>query len=337
MSNRVLITGCAGFIGNETCRVMLEAGHDVAGIDNMNDYYDPGLKRARLNRLDGYSQFTFSEFDLVDDTRLRSLFEMFCPEYVIHLAAQAGVRYSKDNPAAYVHSNITATSALLEACRQHHVTHLVFGSSSSVYGLNVDVPFSTRGRSEHPASFYAATKRSGELMIHSYAHQYGLPATVLRFFTVYGPWGRPDMAPMLFSKAMLDGDSIPVFNYGEMERDFTYVDDVTECIQRIIMNPPSEYPEWAGEQGEPQTSSAPYRVFNVGNNAPVRLKDFISTLANALGVEPITDYVPMVRGDVLRTCADIDDLVTAFGYSPSTSLDVGIGRFVQWYRDYYAS
>jgi UDP-glucuronate 4-epimerase len=327
----ILVTGAAGFIGAATALRLLERGDRVVGLDNVNDYYEVELKRARLARLAPFGRFAFAELDLADRAGMAALFERERFDAVIHLAAQAGVRYSVANPHAYVDSNLVGFTNVLEGCRHGGVRHLVYASTSSVYGLNAHLPFAERDPADHPVSFYAATKKANELMAHSYAHLFGLPCTGLRFFTVYGPWGRPDMSPFLFVRAMLKGEPIRVFNHGAMQRDFTYIDDIVEGVVRIA----DRIPAPGGPLDSPASSSAPWRVYNIGNNQPVPLLDYIRTIGAALGVEPKLDLQPMQPGDVVATAADIDALDAAVGFRPSTPLAVGVERFVAWYREFY--
>lgn len=331
----VLVTGAAGFIGSHLALRLLKDGKRVVGLDNLNDYYDVELKRNRLSRLRSHPEFRFVEMDIQDRRGMNALFAETSFEVVVHLAAQAGVRYSLTNPYAYVDTNLTGFIHILEGCRQSGVKHLVFASSSSVYGANTSMPFSVHQNVDHPLSLYAATKKANELMAHTYAHLYGLPCTGLRFFTVYGPWGRPDMALFLFTRAILEGNPIQVFNYGEMRRDFTYIDDIVEGVMRVMTAPPAPNPEWERNNPDPGTSCAPYRVYNIGNNNPVPLLTFIETLENCLGIKARRELLPMQPGDVPATYADIDDLAHDFGFQPSTSIQEGIARFVEWYRDYY--
>lgn len=324
----LLVTGAAGFIGFHLCQALLAQGKTVIGIDNLNDYYDPALKQARLKLLTAHEGFTFCTLDLVDHQALNDLFAQHRPTQVINLAAQAGVRYSLENPRAYVDSNLVGFLNVLEACRHYPVEHLIYASSSSVYGANKKIPFSTDDFVDHPVSLYAATKKSNELMAHSYSHLYAIPTTGLRFFTVYGPWGRPDMAYFLFTKAILAGNPIKVFNHGQMRRDFTYVDDVVEGIERLIPQPPTPTADASG-------TTAPYRIFNIGNNQPVTLLNFIETLEACLGKTAEKEFLPMQPGDVPTTYADIDALNAAVGYAPSTPIEVGLSKFVDWYRQYY--
>lgn len=334
---KILVTGIAGFIGFHVARALLARGDRVLGVDNLNDYYEVQLKRDRLAALAPANgqQLTTVELDIADAAALRSLVADERPDAVIHLAAQAGVRYSLENPHAYTHSNINGFLAVLEACRHHPVKHLVYASSSSVYGLNAHMPFSVHDNVDHPVSLYAATKKANELMAHSYAHLYGLPTTGLRFFTVYGPWGRPDMAYFLFTRAILEGKPIKVFNGGDMARDFTYIDDIVEGVVRVLDRPATADPDWSAAAPDPGSSCAPYRVFNIGNNQPVRLLDFIEAIETALGREAVKDFQPMQPGDVSTTFADIDALGAWTGYRPATPLAEGLAQFAAWYRDYY--
>ena len=331
----ILVTGVAGFIGFFVTRALLDAGHTVTGIDNLNPYYDVNLKKSRLSLLAGNSTFTFFEMDLSDTHAVDALFAAQKPEAVIHLAAQAGVRYSLENPLSYIQSNCTGFFSILESCRRHPVSHLVYASSSSVYGLNTHLPFSESDRVDHPASLYAATKRSNELMAHAYSHLYGIPVTGLRFFTVYGPWGRPDMAPFLFTKSILEDRPIRVFNNGKMQRDFTYIDDITDGVIRVLHLFPSPDPVWNSASPLPSSSSAPYRIYNIGNNQSVPLEHFISVLEKAIGKTAIREYLPMQPGDVVSTFADIDALHTAVDFSPKIPIEVGLPAFVNWYKEYY--
>lgn len=331
----ILVTGCAGFIGFHLTRRLLEQGMRIIGLDNMNGYYDVSLKKSRLKVLEECGGLDFHMVSLEDGKSVSELFAENNIGTVINLAAQAGVRYSLVNPQAYVDSNITGFLNILEACRFNKVRHLIFASSSSVYGANMKIPFSVHDNVDHPVSLYAATKKSNELMAHTYSHLFGLPATGLRFFTVYGPWGRPDMALFLFTKAILEGKPIDVFNNGEMMRDFTYVDDIAEGICRLIDRIPGPNPAWDGHCPEPGTSSAPYRIYNIGNNRPVRLEDFIRTLEEKLGRKAIKNYLPLQAGDVSKTYADVDDLMRDIGFKPQTEIGEGIEKFVSWYREYY--
>ena len=336
MSNKkILVTGAAGFIGFHLCRRLLEKGDQVVGLDNLNPYYDVRLKENRLRKLEGWKNFDFRKIDLADQERMAGLFSEQGFDRVVNLAAQAGVRYSLENPQAYVESNIVGFLNILEGCRHHRIQHLVFASSSSVYGANTKMPFSVHDNVDHPVSLYAATKKANELMAHTYASLYKVPSTGLRFFTVYGPWGRPDMALFLFTKAILEGKSIPVFNYGKMQRDFTYIDDIIEGVVRILEQAPEPHAEWNGDRPDPSRSFAPYRLYNIGNNNPVELLRFIEVLEDCLGRKAEKNFLPMQPGDVPATYADVDDLMQAVGFKPSTSLEEGIKKFVAWYRDYF--
>jgi len=334
---RYLVTGSAGFIGYHLAERLLSQGAEVVGVDNLNDYYDVRLKEARLERLAGHARHRFEHVDLADAKELNRVFDEFRPEIVVNLAAQAGVRYSLSNPHAYVQSNLVGFVNVLEACRHHDVQHLVYASSSSVYGANTTIPFSVSHNVDHPVSLYAATKKANELMAHTYSHLYRLPTTGLRFFTVYGPWGRPDMAYFLFTKAILEGRTIDVYNRGDMRRDFTYVDDVVEGVVRTAQMTATPNPEWNGADPDPGTSNAPYRVYNIGNNQPVQLTRFIGIIEKELGIKAKKNYLPMQPGDVHETFADVDALAKDVGFRPSTPLEVGIRRFVQWYREYYGA
>ncbi len=332
---KILVTGAAGFIGFHLAKRLLEQGAEVVGLDNLNDYYDVSLKEARLRLLEGCAGFRFVKMELADRGGISGLFKEERFDAVVNLAAQAGVRYSLVNPHAYTESNISGFLNILEGCRHAGVGHLVYASSSSVYGANTAMPFSVHHNVDHPVSLYAATKKANELMAHTYASLYGIPTTGLRFFTVYGPWGRPDMALFLFTKAILEERPIDVFNYGKMQRDFTYVDDIVEGVCRVLDRVPVPDPAWSGGAPDPGTSYAPYRIYNIGNNNPVDLLRFIEVLEGALGREAIKNLLPMQAGDVPATYADIDDLTRDVGFQPVTSLEDGIGRFVAWYRDYY--
>jgi len=332
---KVLVTGAAGFIGFHLARRLLGRGDTVVGLDNLNDYYDPALKQARLEQIEGSAGFRFVKMDLAERESMARLFEQEGFERVVHLAAQAGVRYSLLNPHAYVDSNLVAFVNILEGCRHGRVEHLVFASSSSVYGLNTSMPFSVHDNVDHPVSLYAATKKANELMAHTYAHLYGLPTSGLRFFTVYGPWGRPDMALFLFTRAILEGRPIDVFNNGRMRRDFTYVDDIIEGVIRVLDRPAAPSPEWTGDAPDPGTSPAPYRIYNIGNNQPVELMRFIEVIEEALGLEARKNLVPIQPGDVEATWADVDSLTEDTGFKPATPLEEGVARFVSWYRQYY--
>ena len=333
----ILVTGAAGFIGYHVSRRLLAQGQRVAGLDNLNDYYDVTLKEARLRQLQEFPVFRFSKIDLADRDGVNELFDRERPAKVIHLAAQAGVRYSLTNPHPYVASNVVGFLNILEACRHHNVKHLVFASSSSVYGANTTLPFSVKDNVDHPVSLYAATKKANELMAHSYSHLYGLPVTGLRFFTVYGPWGRPDMSLFIFTRAILAGNPIDVFNHGQMRRDFTYIDDVVEGVVRVANAVPERNAKWNGDDPDPSTSNAPYRIYNIGNNKPVPLLDMIATLEKCLGRTVEKRFLPLQPGDVPETYADVQALSEATGFAPSTPLDVGIARFVEWYRAYYGA
>ncbi len=333
--NPILITGCAGFIGYHLTERLLCAGYSVIGIDILNDYYDVNLKKARLQLLQAHTSFTFHNIALEDRTSMEQLFDQNTFSVVINLAAQAGVRYSLENPYAYIDSNIVGFINILEACRHHKIEHLIYASSSSVYGANRKMPFAVADAVDHPVSLYAATKKANELMAHTYSHLYGLPTTGLRFFTVYGPWGRPDMAYFLFAKAILSGTPIQIFNHGNMKRDFTYIDDIVEGIVRLIPKPPKANLQWDALNPIAGSSYAPYKVYNIGNNSPVKLLDFISILEEKLGVEAIKEFLPMQPGDVEETFADVSELMHDVGFQPSTPLEVGLANFVEWYRDYY--
>ncbi len=332
---RVLVTGAAGFIGAALSRRLLAEGREVLGLDNFNDYYDPRLKESRVQPLLDQPGFTLLRADLADLAVLEQAFVDFQPQVVVNLAAQAGVRYSLKNPHAYGHSNLTGFLNLLECCRHHAVEHLVFASSSSVYGANGKVPFSTHDPVNHPVSLYAATKKANELMAHSYSHLYGISSTGLCFFNVYGPWGRPAMAPMIFTRKILAGEPIDVFNYGKHRRDFTYVDDIVEGVLRVLSRPPAPAEDWDPEQPDPATSSAPWRLFNIGHNEPVELMYFIELLEQALGRKAELNLLPMQPGDVESTYADIEPLAACTGYRPETGIETGITRFVEWYGEYY--
>ncbi|HED1541286.1 NAD-dependent epimerase [Kluyvera cryocrescens] len=331
---KYLVTGAAGFIGFHVSQRLLAAGHQVVGIDNLNDYYDISLKQARLDQLSS-ADFHFVKMDLADTSAMAALFAEHKFDRVIHLAAQAGVRYSLENPHAYAQANLVGHLNVLEGCRHNKVQHLLYASSSSVYGLNRKMPFSTDDSVDHPVSLYAATKKANELMSHTYSHLYGLPTTGLRFFTVYGPWGRPDMALFKFTKAILDGKSIDVYNYGKMKRDFTYIDDIVEAIIRLQDVIPEANSDWTVETGSPATSSAPYRVYNIGNSSPVELMDYITALEEAIGVKAEKNMMPMQPGDVLETSAETQPLYDLVGFRPQTSVKDGVKNFVDWYRTFY--
>ena len=332
---KYLVTGTAGFIGFSLAKYLLERGYEVVGVDNVNDYYSVQLKLDRLAQLEPYDNFESHRFDLADATAVRDLFAQHTFDRVVHLAAQAGVRYSIEHPEAYMQSNLVAFLNVLECCRHAQVPHLTYASSSSVYGANTAMPFSVHQNVDHPISFYAATKKANELMAHTYSHLYGLPTTGLRFFTVYGPWGRPDMALFLFTKAIFNGEPIKVFNEGRMQRDFTYIDDIVEGVFRTAEKIAEPNPQWSSERPDPGTSKAPFRVYNIGNNNPVELNHFIHTIEQAVGKAAIKEMMPMQPGDVPATFADIDDLSRDVGFRPATPIETGVGKFVQWYREYY--
>lgn len=334
----ILVTGVAGFIGNAVALELLKRGDRVIGLDNLNDYYDVNLKKARLDRLNPFTasdQFVFRKLDLVDRTGVSQLFTDFAPQRVIHLAAQAGVRYSIENPLAYIDSNIVGFIQILEACRHHQVEHLVYASTSSVYGANKKLPFSVHDNVDHPLSLYAATKKANELMAHTYSYLYGLPTTGLRFFTVYGPWGRPDMALFKFTKAILNNEPLPVFNYGKHRRDFTYIDDIVEGILRVLDHPATPNPNWNGENPDPATSLAPWRIYNIGAHRPVELLRYIELLETYLGKKAQLNLLPLQPGDVPDTYADVVALKEETGYEPTTPVEIGVQRFVEWYCDFY--
>lgn len=331
----ILVTGAAGFIGYHVTKQLLERGSHVIGVDNLNDYYDVTLKEARLSHLLAYQHFRFERFSIVDREAISSLFAQNPIRRVIHLAAQAGVRYSLVNPYAYIDSNISGFLNILEGCRRARVEHLVFASSSSVYGGNTRMPFSIEDNVDHPVSLYGATKKANELMAHSYAHLYGIPCTGLRFFTVYGPWGRPDMALFIFTRAILNGDPIDVFNFGKMQRDFTYIDDVVEGVLRVLELPAEGRVDWSDRAQSPSTSFASYRLYNIGNHQPVELLRVIEILENMLNKKAQKNFLPMQPGDVPATYANVDDLIRAVAFKPDTAIEVGIQRFVEWYRQYY--
>ncbi|MES0402321.1 MAG: NAD-dependent epimerase [Hyphomicrobium sp.] len=332
---RFLVTGAAGFIGYHTAKALLDRGDEVIGLDNLNSYYDVKLKEARLRRLEGRNGFKFHKLNLADRSGVESLFAEERPARVIHLAAQAGVRYSLENPHAYIDSNIVGTLHILEGCRHTGVEHLVLASSSSVYGANTAMPFNVHQNVDHPLSLYGASKKANELMAHTYAHLYRLPVTALRFFTVYGPWGRPDMALFLFTRKILSGEPIDVFNNGNHARDFTYIDDIVEGVLRSADKVAEPNGSWSGDHPDPATSAAPYRVYNIGNNNPVELMQFIACIEKAVGREAKKNFLPIQPGDVPKTYADVDALVDDVGFKPSTPIEVGIPRFVEWYRSYY--
>jgi len=332
---KVLVTGSAGFIGSTLSLRLLERGDEVIGLDNLNDYYDVNLKKARLARIESHSNFTDIRLDLEDRKGIAELFKKHKPDRVVNLAAQAGVRYSLENPLAYIDSNVLGFANILEGCRHNDVEHLVYASSSSVYGANTNMPFSVHHNVDHPLSFYAASKKANELMAHTYSHLYDIPTTGLRFFTVYGPWGRPDMALFMFTKSILEGKPINVFNYGNHRRDFTYVDDIVEGVIRVLDQPASPNPEWNGGTPDPATSLAPYRIYNIGNNSPVELMRYIEVLEDCLGKKADKNLLPLQPGDVPDTYADVAALIDDTGYKPNTSVEDGVARFVEWYRDYY--
>ncbi|AXF55307.1 NAD-dependent epimerase [Salicibibacter kimchii] len=334
---KILITGAAGFIGMHFARRLLDDGFNVVGLDNLNDYYQPQLKYDRIDVLNNYSHFRFAEGDLADREMLETLFHEESFTHVVNLAAQAGVRYSLENPHAYVGANLVGFTNILEACRHHEIEHLIYASSSSVYGANQKMPFSTSDEVNHPVSLYAATKKANELLAHSYSHLYNLPTTGLRFFTVYGPWGRPDMAYYSFTKDIMEGNPIKVFNNGEMMRDFTYINDIVEGMVRLLDYKPEGNPDFDKSNPNPSESYAPYKVYNIGNNQPVKLMDFIRTIEKHIGKEAKIEYLPMQPGDVEATYADIESLQMATGFSPSTTIDEGIGEFVEWYKEYYSN
>jgi UDP-glucuronate 4-epimerase len=332
---KILVTGAAGFIGFHLSHRLLGQGHEVVGLDNLNEYYDVSLKQGRLKQLEAHSNFRFVKADLADRRQMEEIFRSERYERVFHLAAQAGVRYSLTNPHVYIESNLVGFLHILEGCRQTQVPHLIYASSSSVYGANTQMPFSVHDRVDHPVSLYAATKKANELMAHTYSHLYRIPTTGLRFFTVYGPWGRPDMALFLFSKAILAGKPIELFNFGKMERDFTYIDDIVEGVVRVGEKIPAPDPNWSSQNPDPATSSAPYRVFNIGNNNPVALLKLLDTLEQCLGKKGDRRLVPIQPGDVPATYADVDDLMKEVGFKPATPIEEGVRRFVDWYRGYY--
>ncbi|SHH47112.1 NAD-dependent epimerase [Clostridium grantii] len=334
-NTKILMTGAAGFIGFHLSTLLLDHDYQVIGIDNLNDYYDPKLKENRLKQLQTNNNFIFHKVDLKDKSDIDNIFENYKPDYVINLAAQAGVRYSITNPYAYVDSNLIGFMNILEACRNYPVKHLLYASSSSVYGGNKVAPFSTNHNVDHPVSLYAATKKSNELMAHTYSHLYNIPTTGLRFFTVYGPWGRPDMAYFSFTNNILEDKTINVFNHGKMERDFTYVDDIVEGIYKLLPLAPKSNEEWDEVKDDLSSSFAPYKIYNIGNNQPVQLEKFISVLEDKLDKKAVKNYMDMQPGDVLRTYADVSDLEKDIDFKPSTSIEDGLGKFVEWYKEYY--
>jgi UDP-glucuronate 4-epimerase len=334
---KVLVTGSAGFIGSSTCIKLLERGDEVIGIDNHNDYYDPALKEARLARHANHENYTHLRIDIANRDDIEQTFADHKPQGVVNLAAQAGVRYSIENPLAYVNSNIVGFAHILEGCRHNKVEHLVYASSSSVYGANTKMPFSVHDNVDHPLSLYAASKKTNELMAHTYSHLYDIPTTGLRFFTVYGPWGRPDMALFKFTKAILANEAIPVFNYGKHRRDFTYIDDIVEGVIRILDKPATQNTEWSGDKPDSGTSNAPWRVYNIGNNNPVDLIGYIEAIEKALDKTAKKEFLPLQPGDVPETYADVTDLVNQFDYKPSTTVEEGITNFISWYHYYNGS
>ncbi len=333
--SRILVTGAAGFIGSHVSHRLVDRGDEVVGLDSLNDYYSVQLKRDRLDRLMSKKGFTFEHLDLADEPGIKALFAKYKFDKVINLAAQAGVRYSLQNPQAYVSSNLVGFVNILEGCRHHNVQHLTYASSSSVYGANTTMPFSVHDNVDHPLSLYAASKKANELMAHTYSHLFQLPTTGLRFFTVYGPWGRPDMALFLFTKAILECRPIDVFNHGKMRRDFTYIDDIVEGVIRTSDHTAQPNPDWTGAHPDPGTGGGPYRVYNIGNNEPVELMYLIETLEKCLGTTAVKNMLPMQMGDVPATYANVDDLIRDVGFKPATPIEVGIERFVKWYRDYH--
>ena len=336
MKRPILVTGAAGFIGASVCKRLLAEGESVVGIDNINDYYDPGLKISRLETIQ-QDNWEFTKLDISDQSLMRELFAKYKPCRVVHLAAQAGVRYSIENPSAYIQTNLVGFGNILEECRHHEVKHLVYASSSSVYGGNTNLPFQESQAVNHPVSLYAATKKSNELMAHTYSHLYNLPATGLRFFTVYGPWGRPDMAPMLFAKAILRREPIRVFNNGQMQRDFTYIDDIVEGVVRVMKKPAESKKDFDRKHPDPASSWAPHRIFNIGNSKPIELMKFIGCLEQTIGVEAIKQFEPMQPGDVAATAADTTALEKWVNFKPATPIEDGVEAFARWYRDYYTS
>lgn len=331
---KILITGTAGFIGSHLAKKLIKQGHKIVGLDNINDYYDVTIKEDRLKSI-GTTNFTFYKIDLEDESAMDEIFENEKPQVVINLAAQAGVRYSLENPRAYIDSNIVGFTNILECSRHHKVEHLIYASSSSVYGANTSKPFSTSDNIDHPLSLYAATKKSNELMAHTYSHLYNLPTTGLRFFTVYGPWGRPDMALFKFTKAIVNDEEIDVYNHGNMMRDFTYVDDIVEAISRLVIKPAQPNLEWSGANPDPSSSYAPYKIYNIGNNNPVRLMEFVEAIENKLDKKAKKNYMDLQPGDVPETYANVDDLFKNIDFKPETTIQDGVNQFVDWYLDYY--
>ncbi|MCD4675513.1 MAG: NAD-dependent epimerase [Desulfobacula sp.] len=332
---KVLVTGVAGFIGFNLTSRLLKDGHNVCGIDNLNDYYDVNLKKTRLSIIEKDPKFEFVLVDLADREKIKNLFETHQFDYVVNLAAQAGVRYSIENPGSYIDSNLVGFGNILAGCRHSGVKHLVYASSSSVYGLNTNMPFSVRHNVDHPISLYAASKKANELMAHTYSYLYKLPTTGLRFFTVYGPWGRPDMALFLFTKAILNNEPIKVFNNGDMQRDFTYIDDIVEGVVRVMNNIPKADPDWTSDAPNPSSSCVPYKLYNIGNNQPVALMAFVEAIEKAIGQKAVKEYLPLQAGDVPATYADVNDLIKDTGFKPSTPIVEGINNFVKWYKEYY--
>ncbi|MDX8361126.1 NAD-dependent epimerase [Cytobacillus sp. IB215316] len=330
---RILVTGAAGFIGAHVSRRLLQDGYDVVGVDNLNDYYNVSLKKDRLKLLE-HKNFLFKKCSIIDEHAIMNVFREYQPTVVIHLAAQPGVRYSLENPHAYINSNIVGFVNMLEACRRHGIEQLIYASSSSVYGANTKQPFSVHDNVDHPVSLYAATKKANELMAHTYSHLYNLPTTGLRFFTVYGPWGRPDMAPFLFTKAIINGEPIDVYNKGNMKRDFTYIDDIVESISRLLQKKPEPNEHWSGNNPDPGTSYVPYRVFNIGSNNPIKLTDFIQAIEEKLGMTAKKNFLPLQAGDVVETYADVEDLINEIKFKPQTSLKEGVSKFIDWYLKY---
>lgn len=333
---KILVTGTAGFIGSQLALRLLQRGDEIIGIDNHNDYYDVNLKLARLQRIKDEPRYTHIKADIADREAMQQIFAQYRPQRVVNLAAQAGVRYSLENPHAYIDSNIVGFTNILEGCRHNQVEHLVYASSSSVYGANEAMPFSVHDNVDHPLSLYAASKKANELMAHTYSYLYQLPTTGLRFFTVYGPWGRPDMALFLFTRAILAGEPIKVFNYGKHRRDFTFIDDIVEGVIRTLDNPACANPDWSGAKPDPGTSKAPWRVYNIGNQRPIELMKYIAVLEQQLGRQAEKELLPLQPGDVPDTYADVEALISDVGYQPSTPIETGIARFVEWYRQYYS-